>query len=29
LYPLLTSRGGLDLGFAAYQVGSVLPFLAG
>jgi hypothetical protein len=29
LYPLLTSPGGgLDLGFAAYRVGSVLPFLA-
>jgi membrane protease YdiL (CAAX protease family) len=29
LYPLLTSSsGGLDLGFAAYRVGSVLPFLA-
>jgi hypothetical protein len=27
LYPLLTS-GGLDLGFAAYRVASVLPFLA-
>jgi Type II CAAX prenyl endopeptidase Rce1-like len=27
-YPLLTSGGGLDLGFAAYRVGSVLPFLA-
>jgi hypothetical protein len=28
LYPLLTSDGGLDLEFAAYRVGSVLPFLA-
>ena len=28
LYPLLTSGGGLDLGFAAYRVGSVLPYLA-
>jgi Type II CAAX prenyl endopeptidase Rce1-like len=29
LYPLLTSSGGgLDWGFAAYRVGSVLPFLA-
>jgi hypothetical protein len=29
VYPLLTSSsGGLDLGFAAYRVGSVLPFLA-
>jgi membrane protease YdiL (CAAX protease family) len=28
LYPLLASDGGLDLGFAAYRVGSVLPFLA-
>jgi membrane protease YdiL (CAAX protease family) len=28
LYPLLTSGGGLDWGFAAYRVGSVLPFLA-
>jgi hypothetical protein len=27
-YPLLTSGGSLDLGFAAYRVGSVLPFLA-
>jgi hypothetical protein len=28
-YPLLTSSsGGLDLGFAAYRVGSVLPYLA-
>jgi hypothetical protein len=27
-YPLLTSGGGLDLGFAAYRVGSVLPYLA-
>jgi hypothetical protein len=27
-YPLLTSGGGLDLEFAAYRVGSVLPFLA-
>jgi hypothetical protein len=27
-YPLLTSNGGLDLEFAAYRVGSVLPFLA-
>jgi hypothetical protein len=27
-YPLLTSHGSLDLGFAAYRVGSVLPFLA-
>ena len=27
-YPLLTSGGGLDWGFAAYRVGSVLPFLA-
>jgi len=27
-YPLLTSGGDLDLGFAAYRVGSVLPFLA-
>ena len=28
LYPLLVSDGGLDWGFAAYRVGSVLPFLA-
>jgi hypothetical protein len=28
LYPLLTSGDGLDLGFAAYRVGSVLPYLA-
>jgi hypothetical protein len=28
VYPLLTSHGSLDLGFAAYRVGSVLPFLA-
>ena len=28
LYPLLSSGGGLDWGFAAYRVGSVLPFLA-
>jgi Type II CAAX prenyl endopeptidase Rce1-like len=27
-YPLLVSGGGLDLGFAVYRVGSVLPFLA-
>jgi hypothetical protein len=27
-YPLLVSGGGLDLEFAAYRVGSVLPFLA-
>jgi hypothetical protein len=27
-YPLLTGDGGLDLGFAAYRVVSVLPFLA-
>jgi hypothetical protein len=27
-YPLLVHGGGLDLGFAAYRVGSVLPFLA-
>jgi hypothetical protein len=27
-YPLLTSGGGLDLEFAAYRVGTVLPFLA-
>jgi membrane protease YdiL (CAAX protease family) len=27
-FPLLTSDGGLDWGFAAYRVGSVLPFLA-
>jgi hypothetical protein len=27
-FPLLVSGGGLDLGFAAYRVGSVLPFLA-
>jgi hypothetical protein len=27
-YPLLVSGGGLDLRFAAYRVGSVLPFLA-
>ncbi|MGH8836769.1 MAG: CPBP family glutamic-type intramembrane protease [Actinomycetes bacterium] len=27
-YPLLTSGGGLDLGFAAFRVVSVLPFLA-
>jgi hypothetical protein len=27
-YPLLSSGGGLDLGFAAYRAGSVLPFLA-
>lgn len=28
VYPLLVSGGALDLGFAAYRVGSVLPFLA-
>jgi hypothetical protein len=28
LYPLLVSGGGLDWGFAAYRVASVLPFLA-
>jgi len=28
LYPVMVSGGGLDLGFAAYRVGSVLPFLA-
>jgi hypothetical protein len=28
LYPLLVSGGGLDWRFAAYRVGSVLPFLA-
>ena len=28
LYPLLASGGGLDLGFAAYRVASVLPYLA-
>jgi membrane protease YdiL (CAAX protease family) len=28
LYPLLVSGGRLDLRFAAYRVGSVLPFLA-
>jgi Type II CAAX prenyl endopeptidase Rce1-like len=28
LYPLVVSGGGLDWGFAAYRVGSVLPFLA-
>jgi hypothetical protein len=28
LYPLLVSGGDLDWGFAAYRVGSVLPFLA-
>ena len=28
LYPLLTSGDGLDLEFAAYRVGSVLPYLA-
>jgi hypothetical protein len=28
VYPLLTSHGSLDLGFAAYRVGSVLPYLA-
>jgi membrane protease YdiL (CAAX protease family) len=27
-FPLLISDGGLDLGFAAYRVVSVLPFLA-
>ena len=27
LYPLLASGGGLDWEFAAYRVGSVLPFL--
>jgi hypothetical protein len=27
-FPLLVSGGHLDLGFAAYRVGSVLPFLA-
>jgi hypothetical protein len=27
-FPLLTSGGGLDLEFAAYRVGSVLPYLA-
>jgi hypothetical protein len=28
LYPLIASGGGLDWEFAAYRVGSVLPFLA-
>jgi hypothetical protein len=28
LYPLVVSGGGLDWGFAAYRVGSVLPYLA-
>jgi membrane protease YdiL (CAAX protease family) len=28
LYPLLVGGGGLDLEFAAYRVGSVLPYLA-
>jgi Type II CAAX prenyl endopeptidase Rce1-like len=28
LYPLLVSGGGLDWEFAAYRVGSVLPYLA-
>ena len=28
LYPLLVQGGGLDWGFAAYRVGSVLPYLA-
>jgi Type II CAAX prenyl endopeptidase Rce1-like len=28
LYPLVVSGGGLDWEFAAYRVGSVLPFLA-
>ena len=28
LYPLLVRGGGLDWGFAAYRVGSVLPLLA-
>jgi membrane protease YdiL (CAAX protease family) len=28
VFPLLTSGDGLDLGFAAYRVVSVLPFLA-
>jgi hypothetical protein len=28
VYPLLVSGGALDWGFAAYRVGSVLPFLA-
>jgi membrane protease YdiL (CAAX protease family) len=28
LYPLLVGGGGLEWGFAAYRVGSVLPFLA-
>jgi hypothetical protein len=28
LYPLLTSGGALDLKFAAYRVGSVLPYVA-
>jgi hypothetical protein len=28
VFPLLSSGGGLDLGFAAYRVVSVLPFLA-
>jgi hypothetical protein len=28
LYPLLVSGGGLDWGFAAYRVASVLPYLA-
>jgi hypothetical protein len=27
-FPLLTGGGGLDLGFAAYRVGSVLPYVA-
>jgi hypothetical protein len=27
-FPLLTSGGGLDMEFAAYRVGSVLPYLA-
>jgi hypothetical protein len=28
LYPVMVAGGGLDLGLAAYRVGSVLPFLA-
>jgi membrane protease YdiL (CAAX protease family) len=28
VYPLLTGGGGLDWEFAAYRVGSVLPYLA-
>ena len=27
-FPLLTTDGGLDLGFATYRIVSVLPFLA-